>query len=289
MSGPTGVPQIIPATIKAELIRKNSLQNHLTAEPLRLITIAISHYCEKVRWALDKQAVSYIEEPHAPLFHRIATRSRGGKQTVPVLLAPGGTLSDSTAILQYLDTLRPSKRLYPAEPQLRRQVDKLEDLFDTQLGPATRRWAYSYLLNHPNLVLSLWRQGASPFERAVLPVISPLICRLVRQRYAVTATSAATSYENIKRLFQQVNRRLADGRSYLVGDRFSAADLTFAALAAPALQPANYGPKHYRVERLRLNELPQAMTAQIQQLRETPAGAYALRLFREDRHRPGNE
>ena len=45
----------------------------------------------------------------------------------------------------------------------------------------------------------------------------------------------------IDRVFEDIAARLAGGRRYLVGDRFTAADLTLAALAAPALLPAGYG------------------------------------------------
>lgn len=249
----------------------------------RLITIAISHYCEKARWALDQLEVPYIEEPHAPLFHCLATGRRGGKQTVPVLVSGAKTFTDSTEILQYLDTLAPQKKLYPTTPELRHQVENLEDLFDTQLGPATRRWAYSYLFDDQALILRLWQQGSPPIEQALLPIIFPLIGRMVRQSFELSATSAATAYDQIKQVFDRVNHLLADGRSYLVGDRFSAADLTFAALAAPALRPENYGPKTYPIKTLRLQDLPQAMGDQIQKLRQTPAGAFALRLFREER------
>jgi len=255
---------------------------HLKAEPLRLITISISHYCEKVRWALDRLEVPYVEEPHAPLFHRIATRTQGGNNTVPALVTPTGTLSDSTAILHYLDGLVPgSKQLYPTEPELRQQVDQLEELFDTQVGPATRQWAYSCLPDDRALLLTLWRQGAPPLEQALLPIIFPLLRWLLRQRYRITATSGVAAYKGIQRVFETVNGLLADGRSYLVGNRFSTADLTFAALAAPALRPDNYG-----VKVLQSHELPTDVLAQVKQLRQTPAGAYAIRLYREERHRP---
>ncbi len=44
------------------------------AAPAILITIPLSHYCEKARWALDRVALPYREEPHAPLLHRLATK-----------------------------------------------------------------------------------------------------------------------------------------------------------------------------------------------------------------------
>jgi hypothetical protein len=52
--------------------------------PAILITIPLSHYCEKARWALGRVALPYKEAPHAPLLHRLATmRNDGG--SVPML------------------------------------------------------------------------------------------------------------------------------------------------------------------------------------------------------------
>ena len=56
------------------------------AEMLRLITIPISHYCEKARWALDRAGIAYREERHVQLVHRVAARRAGGGSTVPVLV-----------------------------------------------------------------------------------------------------------------------------------------------------------------------------------------------------------
>ena len=44
------------------------------AIPVRLITIPVSHYCEKTRWALNRANILFIEESHMPPFHRFATQ-----------------------------------------------------------------------------------------------------------------------------------------------------------------------------------------------------------------------
>jgi glutathione S-transferase len=49
----------------------------------RLVTIPISHYCEKARWALDRAGVPYREEAHIQAVHRLATRRAGGGVTAP--------------------------------------------------------------------------------------------------------------------------------------------------------------------------------------------------------------
>ena len=49
--------------------------------------------------------------------------------------------------------------------------------------------------------------------------------------------SAVAALDNVDRVFDDIADRIADGRPFLLGDRFTAADLTFAALSAPMLVP----------------------------------------------------
>lgn len=130
-----------------------------------------------------------------------------------------------------------SHRLYPADPKLRREVENLENLFDTILGVAVRNWTYFYLFNSYKLTRKLWCEGVPSVESLLFPIIFPPIRSLAQKGYNITAQSAASSLNRIRRLFEKVNKLLADGRSYLVGNCFSAADLTFACLVAPILIP----------------------------------------------------
>jgi glutathione S-transferase len=240
----------------------------------RLITISVSHYCEKARWALTKLQIPFVEEAHMPPFHRLATGRVGGKST-PVLVTDAGAFTDSTDILKYIDSIAPAKaKLYPTDPEQRRQVEELEDLFDSQLGPATRCWGYFYVVNDYNFMKSRWCQGVPSVERVLFPVVFPLMRKVVRQSYNITPESVAKAYEQIKSIFEKVSELLADGRTYLVGDNFSAADLTFAALAAPVVQP-----QEHVIKRSRLQEFPPKMASEIRAFRETPAGAFVLRLY----------
>lgn len=250
-------------------------------QPNRLITIAISHYCEKARWALERLSVPFVEEPHAPLFHRLATSGQGGGQTVPVLVTPQETIADSTAILQYLDQNAPAaSKLYPTAPEQRQQVEDFETLFDEQLGPAVRQWVYVYLLENPSLIRRLWQINSPSLERRLLPALFPIIWPIARRKMAITPAAAVSALETIQQVFKTVEERLQDGRTYLVDDRFTAADLTFAALVAPILFPANR-----RVKSLNLGDVPPAMANQIKAFRASPAGAYALQLYRKERNR----
>jgi glutathione S-transferase len=63
-----------------------------------------------------------------------------------------------------------------------------------------------------------------------------------------------------------------------VGSEFSAADLTFAALAAPTVLPRNYGSPLPT-----LDQLPDAMLKVVEECRATPAGEFVLRMYGEHR------
>ena len=82
---------------------------------LRLITISISHYVEKVKWALELAGIGYKEESHIPGLHAVATlwHSRGRHRSTPVLIDGKQVVPDSTAILQHLAKQHNQQWLYP--------------------------------------------------------------------------------------------------------------------------------------------------------------------------------
>lgn len=61
-----------------------------------LITIPISHFCEKARWALDHAGLSYREHGYPPAVHRLAVR-RQGSGTATALAGGGVGLSTSAS------------------------------------------------------------------------------------------------------------------------------------------------------------------------------------------------
>jgi glutathione S-transferase len=241
----------------------------------RLITIPFSHYCEKARWALERCGVAFTEDGHLPVLHYTATfRARGGR-TVPVLVDDKTVLRDSTEILAWADARRPGA-LYP-DDATRADVLALEDDFDRQLGPATRRWAYFQLLPMRGADAFVVRDVPT-WQQVTYPLTRPIVTRLVARSLNVTADGVARSVVKIDAAFARVGERLRDGRRYLAGDRFTAADLTFAALAAPVLWP-----EHHPVEAPPRELWPRDARDQVEAWRATAAGAFALRLYAEHR------
>lgn len=240
-----------------------------------LITISFSHYCEKARWALDRCGIAFEERANLPLFSYLATYRASRTKTVPILIADKTKLTDSTEIVAWCDAHRPGT-LIPAEPAKRDAALALEDDFDRQLGPATRRWGYAQLIDEPGVVPYLGAR-VPRWQALGLKVARPVAMKMIQRGLNITPDGVARSLEKIEESFAKVTALLADGRRYLAGDRFTVADLTFASLAAPVLLPEqlDVGLPPY--------EMFGAARAQIDTWRATPAGAFALRMFEEER------
>jgi glutathione S-transferase len=246
----------------------------------RLITIPISHFCEKARWALERAGLDYTEERHVQGVHRVVARRAGGGDTVPVLIAPEGVYAESEQILEYADTKVPEQlRLFPADPAERAEATKISRWLDAGLGPEGRRLMYAYMLELRGLMLEVNCQGVPDWERRTMTAIWPLMVRMGKHVLDIGPETKQVDESRVQWTFDAIAERLAGDSPYLCGDRFTVADLTFAALSASVLVPPEYGVPLPQPE-----VLPPYLADKIRTFREHPAGVFALRLFREERN-----
>jgi glutathione S-transferase len=244
---------------------------------LRLVTIPISHYCEKARWALSRAAIPYREERHIQGVHRIASKRAGGAGTVPVLVTPGGALGESEEILRWADErVDPERRLFPAAGPERLEVEQLSRRLDEVLGPTGRRLIYVHMLAEPELMLRFNNQGVPRWEDRALRLGWPLAERWAKRELEITPGIEVSDERAVWEEFDHVADLLSDGRPHLCGERFGAADVTFAALAAPIITPPQYG-----VPLPQPDLMPERTRSLVERGREHPAGRYALSLYAE--------
>ncbi|MBK9034415.1 MAG: glutathione S-transferase [Myxococcales bacterium] len=245
--------------------------------PARLVTIPFSHYCEKARWALERAGIDFVEDGHLPIYSYLALRRAGAGRTVPTLVTDGGeVVADSTDILRWCDAHGRAEPLAPAELP---EAAELEDDFDRHLGPAARRLGYFHLLPSRGGFYELLERGGVPrWQQRTGRLARPLVVRLLKRGLKIDAAGAARSQVVVDDTFARIAARLADGRRYLCGDRFTTADLTFAALAAPVLLPGSYAAYMPSAR-----HQPPAFVELIAHYRATPAGAFALRIYADHR------
>jgi glutathione S-transferase len=207
-----------------------------------LIQLDISHYSEKVRWALDYKQVPHIRRSplpgsHIPISYAL---TRGKSVYLPLLQLDGRTIADSTAIIAAIEKRYPDPPLYPADPEQRRRALALEDFFDEELGPAARLLPFHELTNEPAMFAAV-AAAAVPGPLGKAKGLVGLYARTYTGlRFGVRdEAAAATAREKIVAALDRLEAELAanGGGEFLVGESFSVADLTAASLFYPVVGP----------------------------------------------------
>jgi glutathione S-transferase len=138
-----------------------------------------------------------------------------------------------------------------------------------------RRLAWFHLAPHPRAFFTAAFPDSSPLLRAAFRPGAFAISRIVKARYR---TNAATADEARRKIVEAMDRIEAEvgASGYLVGDAFSVADLTAAALATPIVGPPE---RQY----LPPQEQPEPLYSFAAELRARPAGRWIFEMYR--RHR----
>lgn len=200
--------------------------------------IELSHYSEKVRFALDFKGVEYRTRTPFVGSHQVIamalTHSR--HRRFPVLELPGErAIGDSTAIVAALEERHPDPPLYPADPDERARALMLEDYFDEELAPAVRSFSFFEVFGERGGLADAIAPNRPRWNR-LLRLAEPVVRATIRADYGANAEGAARARARILAAADRIEAELQPS-GYLVGDRFSVADLAGAALFTPLLAP----------------------------------------------------
>lgn len=201
--------------------------------------IDVSHYSEKARWALAWKEVEHRRRSPVPGVHMAVALwlTRGAHYTFPVLSIEGQRIGDSTAIVAALEERYPEPPLYPVDIAERRRALELEEFFDEELGPYVRQLAWYEFGNDRESFAELMEQTApKPIAKFGRPTAAYARAYTALRFRAGDAAEAERGRAKILAGLDRLEAELGDGE-YLVGDRFSVADLTAASLFYPLALP----------------------------------------------------
>lgn len=209
-----------------------------------LYQFRLSMFPEKVRWALDYKNIPHIRHnmlpgPHIPQVLKLTNKQQ---TCTPLLQTEEGLLTNSNQILAWLENRYPNPALFPTDPTLKAEVDAEITRFD-EWGPHTRRALFHAFLPHTRYAASAFAQGTRTLKRAAYTAVFPGVRIAMRKAMDINDEQAARSNEVVKQALDYLATNTAR-TGYLVGDQFTAADLTAATcmhcVAHPAEFPARF-------------------------------------------------
>ena len=254
---------------------------------MELLTIPFSHYNERARWAMQHHGVAAKERRYLPMVHRgavarvvpkaqrIADKTGSGLSTPVLVLDDGTVLNDSTKIVHWADETHatPETTLYP--DGLREDIVALERRFHDDIGRDTRFLAYWFVLDDGPAFAELVRHNVARWQRILFALGAPAAKAGMRKRFALTEPNYVKVKARLEASVAAFGDMLGE-REYFIGDRFTAADLTAAAMLSVLVLPLpGYG--------ARMPEIRGAYAELRDTLRATVLGRHTVRMF--ERHR----
>ena len=197
--------------------------------------IPLSHFSEKVRWALDHKCIAHNRRVLGPDYLIRAWRATG-RGTLPILFLNGQAIGDSTHIIAALEQRFPDPPLYPDDAARQRAL-ALEDYFDLQLGPALRAAIITPLFRRdPDIALRVLTTGMPEKAYQTLRPLKKVFPAYYRFRHRIRDAKLESDRVTVNTALERIEQE-RQGRAHLVGHSFTVADLTAAAMLGVLLQP----------------------------------------------------
>jgi len=204
-----------------------------------LLHFRVSHYNEKVRWALDHKRWAHRRTALVPGLHVPRVRRLTGQNRVPVLELDGRVLTGSAAILEELERLRPDPPLFPADPAARARALEIQAYFDDEVAPEVRRLFWWTYFDRPGDAARLATDGCGQATRILWRAAFPLVRRAFGRNMGLDTERVGAARARLGAHLDRLESEIGPS-GYLVGDRFSVADLAAAAIMTAIIRPPEF-------------------------------------------------
>ena len=233
-----------------------------------------SHFNEKARWGLDlkrveHQRISLLPGPHRPTMKKLT-----GTTQTPALRVGGEVVAGSTAILEFLEHRFPEPVLIPAADPERARAFSIVHHWDDEVGPAVRLAKFFDVMDGVYAARTFC-QDKNALVRGLYRATFPLVSGLMRKQMGIDAESAIAARETTRKALDFVAKE-PGSQGYLVGDRFTVADLTCAALLMPCVAVTEWGgPVEASTDKSR---------AWLERWADHPGAEWVREIYRRHRH-----
>jgi glutathione S-transferase len=238
-----------------------------------LYVFAISHYCEKARWALDYQGIDYEICFLAPGAHRVKSKKLGAsKSSLPILVVGDLLIQGSSEILDWAEVNKPADppTLIPQNSEQARQI---EQRLDDVLGVHVRRYYYSEaLVDYPDTVRPIFTRDLTGLAKITTSIGWGMIRKIMIKGMDLGPEQHLESKALVDQELDWLDGVLSDGRQYFFADKFSRVDITAASLLAPLILPR----QHHTYSMI---ETPPKVTVDCAAWRQRPCLQWAERLY----------
>ena len=185
----------------------------------------------KVRFAMDEKGLEwdgvYIDILKGDQFDPEYLKLNP-KGVVPTLMHDDLVIPDSTVIIEYLDQIAPETSVHPTDPWERAQVRYWTKAVDEDLHPACG--AVTFCCSHRHTVLrNLGEEGVKEFLASTPPISVTSDWKSQKDsfvRHGFEAPGAAEKVRLYDRYLHKMEDALSGGSDWLVGNRFSVADIS---------------------------------------------------------------
>ena len=229
---------------------------------------------EIARQLLRHYRVPFTEERHLFGWSSILSLIRAGTPRNPVIMGQGLSLAGSRAVANYFDPLAPDDlKLLPIDPTLRAEMEAWQ-AFNGRLGPQVAVVAYYHLLPQTRSMIACFSDGVAPAEAARTAQWYGALRWLFTLLLQLNPTHAAQALDQVRHALDVVDRRVADGRAVLVGDRLTLSDINLACAIAPLILP-----EHYDAPVPALADMPPALQSIVAELRQRPSADFVSQIY----------
>jgi glutathione S-transferase len=263
--------------------------------PPVLYVFAISHYCEKARWALDYLNIDYRLQHLSPISYMKFVRSLGvADTTLPVLTVGSLTIQGSSKIIDWAEThcqsSSKSGQKSAQESEIRTlaadsdanvsRSREIERRLDDLAGVHIRRYYYSEaLLDQPQQIRRIFSRHLPWHQQLMLRLAWNKICQHMIRGLDLGPEQSRESRQIIETELDWLDELLAGNRRFLLGERFSRADIAAASLLSPLVSP----PQHPTYHNL---QLPPGVAADAADWQERPSMRWIRDIYRDYRKLP---